>query len=144
MLRDMKFGPTILHRNPIGSEWYGTMQCPQGRGAGCSVCWKNLNFLFQIETGVVLIKFFPGGTAENSNCHPETPRILSSHLRQVGPTRKMSEELSRPHSCAHHKPLRILDGYCVSICTVQSSPHIVKLSPVSSFETQLVMMQLCL
>jgi hypothetical protein len=46
--------------------------------------------------------------------------------------------------CTRKKPLRILDGYCVSTYTVQSSPHIIKLLPVSSFETQLVMMQLCL
>jgi hypothetical protein len=65
------------------------MQHPQGRGAGCSVGWKNHYFVFQIETGVVLLKFFPGGKAENSNYHTETPRILSAHL-QVGLTRKMS------------------------------------------------------
>jgi len=91
MLWDMKFGPTILHPNPSGSEWYDTVQHLQGRGAGCSVCWKSHNFVF------------PGGTAENSNCHTETPKILSARLRQVGLTRKISEEFSRPHNCAHHK-----------------------------------------
>jgi len=99
----MKFGPTILHPKPSGSDWYSTIQHPQGRGAGCSVCWKNHYFVFQIETGVVLVEFFPGGTAENSNCHTETPRIFSAHLLQVGPTRKISEDFFKPHNCAHHK-----------------------------------------
>lgn len=48
------------------------------------------------------------------------------------------------HLCTPQKPLGILDGYCVSPHTLHSSRHIITLSPVSSFETQLVMMQLCL